>query len=1114
MLVLGSILVLVGCGGGGGGSAVKEVFTISYNGNGAESGVAPAKQSGDEDSPLSVQANTGNLVKSGYLFDGWNTSADGSGTSYTPGASYKGKNVTLYAKWAAIFNVQVINPGSPAPALNGAQQRAPGVPYIKILSLTARGKTLASIIIPEAIDGYQVVAIGAGAFQNCDAVTELSIPNTVTSIGDNAFTGCTGISTLTIPSGVTSIGSGTFSGCAGLNSIVLLTATPPALGTGALEGCTAIVSVPVEGVDDYKAAGGWNTYSASIAGYSTEIYTVTFDGQGATTAPGFTSKEIVPPAVTVGQLPTPPAKTGYNFGGWYKEAGGAGGAGGEFTAGTVVSANITVYAKWDEYNYTVTFNGDGANILPDPTSKPVNSPNTTVGTLPTAPKKDGFYFCGWFSEQNGEGSEFTKDTVVTRDMTVYAFWTSNPTYIVTFDSQDATTDANPTSKSVVSPAVNVGTLPIAPARTGYKFDGWFIKPNGEGDTFTANTIVNSNMTVYAKWNSYSYTVTFDSQGANVSANPTTKTVSSPATTVDSLPTAPEKNNYEFIGWYTGENGTGDRFTKNSVVSGNITVYAKWESYFTYTSYGNYVTITGLTTSGKKLASVTIPSEIGGKSVTGIDNAAFNSCNFTTIVLPNTLTSIKAGAFRSCSKLSSITIPSSVTKIESSAFASCTGLTNITIPNSVTSLGNNAFDGCSNLTSIIIGTGISSLEDGVFSCCSNLGSITIPDNIRNIGRNAFYRCTNLYRVIIGKGVTSIDSQAFSYCNALTNVTIPDSVILNFKTIFPSYTNIKTVAFSSGTTSIRENACSGYNWIVNLTIPDSVTSIGANAFNNCQSLSSIAIPSGVTSIGESAFSGCTGLASVKITDLVSWCGIEFGNHTANPLNSLGKPNLVLNSVTVTDMIIPSDVTNIGNYAFHGYQKLTSVTITNGVQGIGDNAFETCSNLTSISIPGSVISIGDNAFGYCIKLATVTMGNGIETIGDNAFINCTKLGTITIPNSVTEIGSGSFGDCGLSSITLSNNLSNITANLLENCDGLDEIIIPASVTNINVSAFFGCTEISYVTMQSIEPPTIEGGGIFHSSTHLRTVYVPQASVSKYTTALSGKLPNNNPTVTIVGY
>ncbi|MBQ3318971.1 MAG: InlB B-repeat-containing protein, partial [Spirochaetia bacterium] len=522
--------VLFSCGGGGGGAdnAIKEVFTISYNANGAEYGVAPAKQSGDEDSPQAVQANTGNLSKSGYLFDGWNTAADGSGTNYAPGSSYKGKNVTLYAKWAAIFNVQVINPGSPAPALNGAQQRAPGVPYIRILSLTAKGRTLSNITIPFMIDGYIVTSIGSGAFQNCDFITELTIPDAVTNIESNAFSGCTGLSTLTIPSSVTSIGDGAFSGCAGLNSIVLLTTTPPTMGAAAMEGCTATVSVPVDGLDAYKAAEGWNTYSASIAGYSNEIHTVTFDSQEATKAANPASIAVEPPNVTVGALPTAPERTGYLFGGWFKEPGGAGG---EFTASTVVSSNMTVYAKWESYEYTVTFDDQGATTPASPTSKTVASPNTTVDSLPSEPENTGYYFGGWNTKADGTGTIFTASTPVTDNIRVYAIWMNNPTRTVTFDSQGATTNANPTSKQVVSPAVTVGELPIPPAKTGYNFGGWFRNQEGTGDEFTASTVVTEDITVYAKWNSYSYTVTFDSQGADTPASPTNKTVESPNTRV-------------------------------------------------------------------------------------------------------------------------------------------------------------------------------------------------------------------------------------------------------------------------------------------------------------------------------------------------------------------------------------------------------------------------------------------------------------------------------------------------------------------------------------------------------------------------------------------------------
>ena len=72
---------------------------------------------------------------------------------------------------------------------------------------------------------------------------------------------------------------------------------------------------------------------------------------------------------------------------------------------------------------------------------------------------------------------------------------------------------------------------------------------------------------------------------------------------------------------------------------------------------------------------------------------------TSIVIPNSITSIGSGAFGGCSSLTSITIPNSVTSIGDAAFQFCTSLTSITIPNSVTSIGIMAFNSCYSLTSI-------------------------------------------------------------------------------------------------------------------------------------------------------------------------------------------------------------------------------------------------------------------------------------------------------------------------------------------------------------------------------------------------------------------------------
>ena len=73
-------------------------------------------------------------------------------------------------------------------------------------------------------------------------------------------------------------------------------------------------------------------------------------------------------------------------------------------------------------------------------------------------------------------------------------------------------------------------------------------------------------------------------------------------------------------------------------------------------------------------------------------------------------------------------------------------------------------------------------------------------------------------------------------------------------------------------------------------------------------------------------------------------------------------------VTDLVIPSDITEIKSYAFCNYDSLTSVTIGDSVTTIGDSAFEGCRSLTSVTIPDSVTTIGIYAFSNCSSLTSV--------------------------------------------------------------------------------------------------------------------------------------------------
>jgi uncharacterized repeat protein (TIGR02543 family) len=150
-------------------------------------------------------------------------------------------------------------------------------------------------------------------------------------------------------------------------------------------------------------------------------------------------------------------------------------------------------------------------------------------------------------------------------------------YTVTFNKNGGNTEANPQTKTVISPAATIDAIPGEPTKTGYTFIEWNTQADGTGTAFTTSTPITGNITVYAKWqaNAGTYMVTFNKNGGDTEANPSTKTVISPATTIDALPGEPTRTGYTFVEWNTTADGTGTAFTTTDIVNTNITVYAKW-----------------------------------------------------------------------------------------------------------------------------------------------------------------------------------------------------------------------------------------------------------------------------------------------------------------------------------------------------------------------------------------------------------------------------------------------------------------------------------------------------------------------------------------------------------
>lgn len=541
------------------------------------------------------------------------------------------------------------------------------------------------------------------------------------------------------------------------------------------------------------------------------------------------------------------------------------------------------------------------------------------------------------------------------------------------------------------------------------------------------------------------------------------------------------------------------------------------------------------------------------SVTGIENVttvgtyAFRNCtSLETIAWPTGAKTIDDYAFDGCTSLVSVTGTDNVTVIDVDAFRNCTSLVTVASTANVTTIGNYAFYGCTSLKSLPAADKVTTIGTHAFEGCTAFSNFSFP-SLTGVGASAFKGCTALTEVVFAKSAY-VNAYAFQDCTSLKNVTFYPTMQYLGENSFRN-TGLTEVTFPThftGNTHMYVGVFEDCKALTTVNIPGTTTlthyCLGNGAFKNCTALTTVNFPAGATKAtsfnGTGVFEGCESLTDLEIpANILTLNAALFTG--ANGLKNLtlneglktftaGENVSYLDASKIEELVLPSTLTTIGNYAFHKMPELRKVTLPSTMTKLTTSyLFDGCAKLSEVVFPEVFTTIeggynfqgcgfetlrfpdsmtrmkGQRNFANCEKLTTVVLGKNLtqiyastETAGINTtnksytFYGCTALDNVIVPSGLTLLtGSNLFEGCPVSNLTFEEpaTIETIAKMVFAGMTETTEVTLPASLRNLYYRAFYNNPKLEKVTFTA--PLADEGvyDEAFISCPALTTVNMP---------------------------